>query len=114
MICPSCQSHNQAEFTAEMIVHLPGSEISTSPAYGYSRSCRSASTVAFLGSLSHRRVSFCCSHLMSRRLNRQHRGKVFRTSHALAGSLLNRDNKSATRLDATEERHSQEGSFHGG
>jgi hypothetical protein len=26
MICPSCQSHNQAEFTAEMIVHLPGPE----------------------------------------------------------------------------------------
>ena len=23
MVCPSCQSHNQAEFTAEMIVHLP-------------------------------------------------------------------------------------------
>ena len=26
MICPSCQSQNQAEFTAEMIVHLPGPE----------------------------------------------------------------------------------------
>jgi hypothetical protein len=26
MICPSCRSHNQAEFTAEMIVHLPGPE----------------------------------------------------------------------------------------
>ncbi len=26
MICPSCQSHNQAEFTAEMIVHLSGPE----------------------------------------------------------------------------------------
>ena len=26
MICPSCQSHNQAEFTAEMIVRSPGPE----------------------------------------------------------------------------------------
>ena len=26
MVCPSCQSLNQAEFTAEMIVHLPGRE----------------------------------------------------------------------------------------
>jgi hypothetical protein len=26
MVCPSCQSLNQAEFTAEMIVHSPGSE----------------------------------------------------------------------------------------
>jgi hypothetical protein len=26
MVCPSCQSHNQAEFTAEMIVHSPGPE----------------------------------------------------------------------------------------
>ena len=26
MVCPSCQSLNQAEFTAEMIVHSPGPE----------------------------------------------------------------------------------------
>jgi hypothetical protein len=59
MYCPSCQSSNQAEFTAEMIIHFSASRTSISPEFGCSRRFRSA-WIAALRVLPPRKPNWRC------------------------------------------------------